>query len=231
MTGINRRDLMALLALGAAVAPLASVAALPGERRWRPVPLSDVRLRPGPVRDALEVNRRALMLLDPDRLLHMFRVTAGLPSTASPLGGWEAPDNELRGHYLGHHLSALALLGAQAGDAAARDRGRALAAELARCQAAIGTGYLSAFPEELFDRLRAGKPVWAPFYTLHKILAGLLDTAELSDDPAALATAIRLGTWIERWVQPLGEDAMQRVLNTDGPRRKMGRSRSPTRPA
>lgn len=37
------------------------------------------------------------------------------------------------------------------------------------CQKAIGTGYLSAFPDELFDRFEAVKPVWAPYYTIHKV--------------------------------------------------------------
>lgn len=215
MNTVSRRDLLALLALGAAAPLLPAAASAAVQPRWRPFAPGAVRLAAGPVLDALEVNRRALLALDPERLLHMFRVTAGLPSAAAALGGWESPDNELRGHYTGHHLSALALLAAHAGDATARARGRYIAAELARCQAAIGSGYLAAFPEELFDRLRAGRPAWAPFYTLHKILAGLLDTAELSADPAALDTAVRLAGWIERWVGPLGEDAMQRVLERE----------------
>src|SRR5450432_1084518 len=129
-----------------------------GRLAVQPFDLQAVRLRPGPVLDALETNRRFLLALDPDRLLHMFRVTAGLPSAAAPLGGWEAPANELRGHFTGHYLSACALLGAQTGDAGALARGAGLVGELARCQDALGSGYLSAFPEELFDRLRAGKP-------------------------------------------------------------------------
>jgi DUF1680 family protein len=36
-------------------------------------------------------------------------------------------------------------------------------------------GYLSAFPVEFFDRLRNRERVWAPFYTIHKIMAGCLD--------------------------------------------------------
>jgi DUF1680 family protein len=56
------------------------------------------------------------MGLEPDRLLHMFRVTAGLPSHAEPLGGWEQPTNELRGHFTGHYLSACAMLHATSGD-------------------------------------------------------------------------------------------------------------------
>src|SRR3974377_527371 len=49
-----------------------------GRLALQPFDLLAVRLRPGPVLDALETNRRFLMALDPDRLLHMFRVTAGV---------------------------------------------------------------------------------------------------------------------------------------------------------
>lgn len=181
----------------------------------RPFALSAVRLRAGPALDALEINRRFLMTQDPDRLLHMFRVTAGLPSSATPLGGWEAPDNELRGHFTGHYMSACALLAAQTGDPAVRSRGIAVADGLARCQAAIGTGYVSAFPVDLFDRLRVGQPAWAPFYTLHKIMAGLFDTWQLSSDAQARATLLSLARWTERWVQPLSEAEMARVLERE----------------
>ncbi len=79
------------------------------------------------------------------------------------------------------------LLAAQTGDAEVKARGNLVVAELAKCQAALGSGYLSAFPEELFDRLRAGnRPAWAPFYTVHKIMAGLLDTHTLSGNAQAL---------------------------------------------
>lgn len=187
------------------------------ERRGvaQPFGIASVRLLPGPFLDATEVNRRYLLALDPDRLLHMFRITAGIPSNAAPLGGWEAPDNELRGHFVGHYLSACALMGASRGDAETRDRGVAIVAELAKCQKALGTGYLSAFPEELFDRLRAGKPVWAPFYTLHKIMAGLLDTYELSGDQQALDVLTGMARWTSAWTGPLGDEQMARILERE----------------
>ncbi|MBB6091815.1 hypothetical protein HNQ60_000661 [Povalibacter uvarum] len=181
----------------------------------QPFDLKDVRLGAGPALEAAQVNRRYLLELDPDRLLHMFRLTAGLPSTAEPLGGWEAPDNELRGHFTGHYLSACALLAAQTGDAEVRARGDLMVTELAKCQAALGNGFLSAFPEELFDRLRAGKPAWAPFYTLHKIMAGLLDSYTLSGNEAALQTLLGMAKWTAAWTQPLSEDHMARVLERE----------------
>jgi DUF1680 family protein len=181
----------------------------------RPFDLARVRLAAGPFRDALDVNRRFLLAQEPDRLLHMFRVTAGLPSNATPLGGWEAPENELRGHYTGHYLSSLALMSASLGDAELKARGNDMVAELAKCQEALGNGYLSAFPEEFFDRLRVGRPVWAPFYTLHKIMAGLLDQHTLMGNPQALDVLQGMARWVGHWVQPLGEERMQRVLETE----------------
>ncbi len=181
----------------------------------RPFELNRVRLHPGPFLDALEVNRRFLLAQDENRLLHMFRVTAGLPSAAEPLGGWEAPVNELRGHYLGHYLSAVAKMSQSLGRADLKARGDRLVAELATCQQRIGNGYLSAFPEEFFDRLRDGKPVWAPFYTLHKIMAGLLDMHTLTGSAQALDVLQGMARWTGRWAQPLGDEHMARVLERE----------------
>lgn len=81
----------------------------------RPFELSQVRLRPGAALAAMNVNRRHLIAYDPDRLLHTFRVTAGLPSSAEPLGGWEAPNNELRGHFTGQKCSNACWRGPRSG--------------------------------------------------------------------------------------------------------------------
>ena len=219
---MKRREFVARTAAAGAVLPLLPHLPLlpllpgrPGDAGIRPFDLARVRLGPGPFFDALQVNRRFLLAQQPDRLLHMFRITAGLPSDARPLGGWEAPDNELRGHYTGHYLSALALMSASLGDGELEARGASMVGELAKCQQALGNGYLSAFPEELFDRLRMGRPVWAPFYTLHKIMAGLLDQHTLMGNAQALDVLQGMARWVGRWVQPLGEERMQRVLEVE----------------
>lgn len=174
-----------------------------------------VRLRPGPVYDAAETNRRFFLAQDPDRLLHTFRLTAGLPTSAEPLGGWEAPDNELKGHYVGHYLSTAALRYAVHGDTEARARAERMVAVLAGCQKALGGSYLSAFPEEYFDRLRNGQPVWAPFYTVHKIMAGLLDVHQYCGNAQALTVVRGMALWVGRFVQPLGDYQMGRVLERE----------------
>ncbi len=70
--------------------------------------LEDVRLLDGPFKHAMDLDHQYLLSLETDRLLHTFRLNAGLPSTAQPLGGWEEPKCELRGHFIGHYLSACA---------------------------------------------------------------------------------------------------------------------------
>jgi len=211
-------------AVAAAAAALAVLPSLPrsaqafvARRRIalaaKPFALHRVRLLPGIFRDDVEVNRRYMMALDPDRLLHSFRVTAGLPSTAEPYYGWESPDNELRGHFVGHYLSGCALLAAQLGDDAVTARGSLMVAELAKCQTA--NGYVSAFPEGLINRLKVLRKVWAPFYTMHKILAGMLDCYTLSGNAQALEVARGIGRWTRDWVAPVDDTTMQRILNTE----------------
>ena len=185
----------------------------------RPFALADVRLLDGPFKQAMELDAQYLLSLEPDRLLHNFRVTAGLPSDAAPLGGWEAPDVELRGHAVGHYLSALALMYASTGDARFKTRADLMAAELTKVQEAdakkFHPGYLSAFPEEFFDRVEARQKVWAPYYTIHKIMAGLLDVGELCDNRQALATVTKMADWVAFRVDRLTDAQMQAALGTE----------------
>ena len=181
-----------------------------------PFPLSQVRLLAGPFQQEQETNRRWLHSLPSDRLLHTFRLTAGLASSAQPLGGWEKPDCELRGHFAGgHYLSACALAYASTGDDELKKKADGMVAELAKCQTRQKNGYLSAFPEELFDRLRNGQNVWAPYYTIHKIMAGHLDMYTYCGNEQALATAEGMAGWVRHWVQPLSDEHMARVLGVE----------------
>jgi len=185
---------------------------------WKvlPFPNRQVRLLDGIFKEQMEANRAYLKMLPNDRLAHMFRLTAGLPSTAQPFGGWEKPDCELRGHFCGgHYLSASALMYGSTGDEDLKKKADALVADLAQCQKKHGNGYLSAFPEEFFDRLREGKPVWAPFYTLHKIMAGHLDMYTHCGNEQALETAEGMASWVGRWTGPLSDEHMQRVLEVE----------------
>jgi DUF1680 family protein len=183
--------------------------------RVRPFSLADVKLTGGPFAAAASWNLGYLKRLDPERLVHNFRVNARLPSGAKPLGGWEAPDVELRGHFTGHFLSAAALQCATAGDVQLRDRAQFMVEELAKCQRALGAGYLCAFPLEYWERLAAGTHVWAPFYTLHKIMAGLLDMHVHAGSQQALEVLLGLAGWVEGWTGSKSEPQMQAILLTE----------------
>ena len=184
--------------------------------RVKPFLMSQVRLLPGPFQQSAEWNRAYMNWLGVDRLLHNFRVNAGLPSTAEPFGGWEAPKSELRGHFTGHYLSACALRYASAGDAEMKARGDEMVSELARCQAKLDAGgYLSAFPTELFDRLDQRKGVWAPFYTVHKIMAGLFDMYRHAGNKQALAVAGGMADWADQWTASKTESHMQEILKSE----------------
>jgi len=217
--GLGRSMLAALVALscgiggGAGSTRAAEPAAVV---KARPFDLGDVRLLDGPFQTALQRDARYLLEIDPQRLLHNFRVNAGRPSTAQPLGNWEAPKSELRGHLTGHYLSACALMFASTGDARFRERAALLVGELAQCQAALGeSGYLSAFPEAFFDRLEAGQGVWAPYYTLHKILAGLLDAYTLCDIAQARAVAEKMGRWVIARTGRLSDQQVEALLQVE----------------
>jgi DUF1680 family protein len=183
--------------------------------QWKaePFPMPDVRLLPSFWKDMMELNRSYLYSLPNERLAHNFRVTAGIASDADPLGGWEAPDCELRGHYVGHYLSSSALMYAGTSDAFLRAKANELVTMLAECQQK--DGYLSAFPIELFDRLRKHQRVWAPFYTYHKILAGLIDMYEHTGNQQALQMATRMADWAQAYSAPFTDDDWQHVLNVE----------------
>jgi len=178
--------------------------------------LDEVTLATGPLQQARDWNRGYMLRLANDRLIYNFRVTAGLPSQAQPLGGWEAPDAELRGHFVGHYLSACALLYASTSDITIKSKADSLVAEIAECQKALkANGYVSAYPEELFVRLDKRVKVWAPFYTLHKIMAGLLDMKQYGDNEQALDILLQLAAWVDDWTAARTEEHMQDILKTE----------------
>lgn len=233
MAGVSRRDFL-LATFGVTGAMLApgklfafgqdSVLDIPKTGKangyekvlWKvqPFPMTEVRLRSGPFQDALEANRKFLLMVPNNRLLHSFRLTAGLPSTATPLGGWEAPDCELRGHFAGgHYLSACALMYSSSGDEELRTKGDALVTELAKCQKE--NGYLGAYPENFYDRLRKGEKVWAPFYTYHKIMAGHLDMYVHCGNTQSLQTTEKMADWAIAWVDSLSDEQLAQVQKVE----------------
>ena len=127
-----------------------------------------------------------------DRLLAGFRETKGLQPKADKYPGWE--NTEIRGHTLGHYLTAVSQAYSQTKDKDILARIEYLVAELAECQ--HDSGYLSAFPETLFDNVENRKPAWVPWYTMHKITAGLIAVYHAAKLQQAYHVVNRLGDWV-----------------------------------
>jgi DUF1680 family protein len=186
--------------------------------------LDDVRLLDGPFKHAMMRDAEYLLRLEPDRLLSGFRKEAGLKPKGEAYGGWESMT--IAGHSLGHYLSACALMFAATGDVRFRERVNYIVSELEACQQANGNGYVAAIPngKKIFQEISAGdirvQPFdlnggWVPWYTLHKLFAGLLDAHQHVQSTKALAIAINLADWADATVAKLTDEQFQRMLRCE----------------
>ncbi|MCH9276540.1 glycoside hydrolase family 127 protein [Bifidobacterium amazonense] len=187
-------------------------------KAYEPFPIDQVTLHEGEFLRRQELVKRYVLGFDVDRLMHTFRINAGLGSDAKPLGGWESPDCGLRGHFVGHFLSAASKFcvdgnnGAQESELL-HDKVDGIVTVMKRC--ARRNGYLSAFPESDLDRLedQECQGVWAPYYTLHKILQGLLDAYRYAGNGDALELAVDLVHYVERRFDRLGFWKIDSILH------------------
>ncbi len=191
----------------------------------QPFALKDVTLLDGPFKRATDLNRQSLLQYDPDRLLAKFRSEAGLEPKAEHYYGWE--DQSLAGHSLGHHLSACGLMYQTTGDSIFLERAIYIVDELELIQDADGDGYLGAFPDgkRVFEEeIAKGEieaqnfnlnGIWAPFYTQHKVMAGLRDAYHLCGIEKALEVEKKFADWLYGIVTPLNNDQIQEMLNCE----------------
>lgn len=181
----------------------------------QPFALTDVKLLPSRFQRNMQRDSAWIASIPVNRLLHSFRNTAGVFSGKEggyddglKLGGWESLDCDLRGHITGHLLSAMAYL-------QMKEKADSLVQGLAEVQKQYGTGYLSAFGEGLIDRNIQGKSVWAPFYTLHKVLQGLIDQYTMCGNETALQVAKGMGDWAYNKLKPLSEETRTRMIRNE----------------
>jgi hypothetical protein len=225
----RRAFLMSASALALAGPALAAPVRGKAEPKARPLPLSAVRLKPSIYADAVETNRGYLLSLEPDRLLHNFHKSAGLQTKGKLYGGWEA--RGVAGHILGHYLTACSLMYVQTGDKAVRERVRYTVAELARCQAVHGDGYIGGTTVERDGKIVDGKIVfeeirrgdirtggfdinggWVPLYTWHKVHAGLIDAHRLSQVREAMPVMLGMADYLASILEGLSDPQMQKLL-------------------
>jgi len=163
-----------------------------------------------------------LLTVNDDSMLYNFRKAASLDTKgAKPLTGWDAPECLLKGHTTGHYLSALALAACCEGNESIYQKKLCyMVHELAECQNAMESsgnfqeGFLSGYSEEQFDSLEqymTYPSIWAPYYTLHKIMAGLLDSYEYSGIKTALEIVEKIGMWVYKRLSACSDEQRRRM--------------------
>lgn len=201
----------------------ADALAIGNHAQCQPFQMNQVHLLPSRFQENMKRDSAWMMSVSVNSLLQSFRNTSGAFSsreggymTVKKLGGWESLDCDLRGHITGHLLSAYATLYAQTGSQAVKMKADSIVNGLAEVQQAYGRGgYLSAFAEGLIDRNIQGKSVWAPFYTLHKIVQGLIDQYQMMGNEKALEMAKGMGDWAYNKLKPLSEETRKLMIRNE----------------
>jgi DUF1680 family protein len=183
--------------------------------------LKDVHLLESPFKQAMEKDAAYLLTIEPDRLLSGFRAHSGLKPKGALYGGWES--SGLAGHTLGHYLSALSMHYASTGDARFLARVNYIVKELKACQLARKTGYIGAIPKEdtIWAEVKKGdiksrgfdlNGGWSPWYTVHKVMAGLLDAYLYCHNAEALEICKGMGDWTNETIKDLNDEQLQKML-------------------
>ncbi|MEJ8840856.1 beta-L-arabinofuranosidase domain-containing protein [Lacibacter sp. H375] len=187
-------------------------------------PLSDVKLLQSPFAKAMQLDSAYLLSLSADRLLYRFYENAGLPVKDSVYGGWEILG--LSGHTLGHYLSAASMMYVSTGNVEFKKRVDYIVAELERCQLARKTGYIGAIPKEdsIFGKVAKGEIKssgfdlnggWSPWYTVHKVMAGLCDAYLYCNSNKALKLVTGMADWTYNTVDHLPDSTRLMMLNCE----------------
>ena len=191
------------------------------------MPLGAVRLlpvvnRPGSTPSfyqRAELNRTYVMSLANEHLLQNHYLEAGLWQTRSqPEGihwGWESPTCQVRGHFLGHWLSAAARIWASTGDVEVKAKADRIVAELGRCQRENGGEWVFSIPEKYLHWIARGKRVWAPQYVVHKTLMGLYDMVAFARNEQALEIMAKAATWFHRWTGQFSREELDDILDVE----------------
>ncbi len=194
---------------------------------------NEVRMEDEYCENAFELEVDYLLSLDTDRLLAGFRETAGLDTKgAKRYDGWE--NSLIGGHTLGHYLSACAHAFSNAGISeddrdAISEKINAIVDGLYECQknSKGKPGFIfgaklanRANVEAQFDNIEHGKTnisseAWVPWYTMHKIIAGLLDVSEFTGSEKALEVAEGLGDWTYERVSGWSDAVHNTVLSIE----------------
>ncbi len=166
-------------------------------------------------------NYNYMMSLKSDNLLQNFVHEAGLDLMfnndyiAERHGGWENPFCEMRGHFLGHWLSAAGMHYAATGDMEIKAKADKILETLKECQEMNGGEWLAGIPEKYLYWIAEGKRVWSPQYNVHKILMGLMDYYEYTGNELALTLADHLSMWFYKWSTQFDRKKFDDILDVE----------------
>ena len=163
--------------------------------------------------NAFELEKNYLKSLNADRLLKGFCEISGVDLDATKYGGWET--SAIQGHTLGHYLTAVSQAYASSKDEEFKEITDYMVSVLSKCQAE--NGYLAAIPENHYEKLENGNTegTWVPWYSLHKILAGLVSVYEFTENEQALEVASKLGDWVYSHTSKWTDETQKTVLNIE----------------
>lgn len=186
--------------------------------------LKDVELTNSPFKDAMLVDLKYIMELDPDRLLYPFLREAGLETNAKSYENWE--NTGLDGHTGGHYLTALAQMYASAKSKEAYDRLTYMLEELRKVQEVNGNGYIGGVPggKEIWNQIAHGdidadgfslNNKWVPLYNIHKAYAGLRDAYQIAQIELAKEMLIDFSDWMLWVTSALSDAQIQEMLRSE----------------
>lgn len=177
----------------------------------------EVTLRDGVLLKREHDNRAYMMSLSDEHLLRNFELEAGRFTNreidTNTLGGWESSTCQLRGHFLGHFLSAASFFIEETGDIEIKAKADAIVHELGECQKDNGGEWAGSIPEKYLTWIGQGRPIWAPQYTLHKTLMGLTDMYLHAGNKEALEIADRFADWFYKWSGGYSREEFDDILD------------------
>ena len=179
----------------------------------------EVTLQERKLLDREQSNRDYLMSLSNDDLLFTYNVEAGRYNgrgiRTERLGGWESSTCQIRGHFLGHWLSAAAIRYHAYGDMEIKAKADAIIEELAICQQENGGQWVAAIPEKYLYWISRGKNIWAPQYNIHKLFMGLIDMVLFAGNEQALTVAENLADWFYNWSGEFSREKFDDILDME----------------
>lgn len=178
-----------------------------------------VRLFESDLRRRENENVEYLLKLSNEHLLRNYKLEAGMLSIRgfdnSTMGGWESSTCQLRGHFLGHWLSAAALNYEAYEDESLKAKANDIIERLDKIQEYNGGRWVCSIPEKYLDLLAQAKPVWAPQYTIHKLFMGLIDVYRYMNISKALKIADRLADWFVEWSEKFSREQFDNILDVE----------------